>query len=89
MLKYLISSKYMPHPTVPHNVTHKSTMLRTAAAFWKNTSFTEHVLWEMSDACVDSKLRGIEATSIISGNRERPCNLKYTLWPVNLVEDTV
>ena len=31
-------------------------------AFCKNGRFAEHVLWEIIDAFVDTKLRGIEAT---------------------------
>ena len=38
-------------------------------AFWKNGSFVERVLWEISGACVDTKLTGIEATGIISSDR--------------------
>ena len=41
-------------------------------AFWKNGSFVEHVLQEISGACVDTEPRGIEATCIVSGDRERP-----------------
>ena len=34
------------------------TITKTAVAFWTNGSFAEHVLWEISGACVDTKLRG-------------------------------
>ena len=49
-----------------------STITVTAMAFWKNDSFVEHVLQEISGACVDTEPRGIEATCIVSGDRERP-----------------
>ena len=31
----------------------------TAAAFWKNGSFTKCILWVVSDAYVDTKLTGV------------------------------
>ena len=34
-------------------------------AFWKNSSFTEHVPWEITDAFVETNSRGIKATCII------------------------
>ena len=37
----------------------------TVRAFWKNRSFAECVLREISSAFVDTKLRGIEATCIV------------------------
>ena len=46
--------------------------MTTAAAFWKNGSFAERLLQEISGACVHTKPRGIEATCIISGERGRP-----------------
>ena len=45
----------------------------TAAAFWKNGSFDERVLQEISGTCVHTKSRGIEATCIVGGDRGRPC----------------
>ena len=47
------------------------TVMRTATAFWKNSSFTELVLWKISNTCVETKPRGIEATCIVSGDRGR------------------
>ena len=44
----------------------------TAVAFWKNGNFTECVLQEISSACVNITLSGIEATYIVSGDRGRP-----------------
>ena len=40
----------------------------TAVSFWKEGSFAEHVLWEITRACVDPKLRGIKATCIAGGS---------------------
>ena len=37
----------------------------TVGAFWKNGSFSEHVIQKISDTCVDAKPRGIEATCIV------------------------
>ena len=34
-------------------------------SIWKNDSFSEYVLWEISDGFDDTKPRGIEATCII------------------------
>ena len=39
-----------------------------AIGFWKNDSLAEHVLWEISGACVDTKPRGTKDTCIICGN---------------------
>ena len=50
----------------------RSTIKTTAVAFWKNGSFDERVLQEISGACVHTKPRDIEATCIISGDRGRP-----------------
>ena len=41
------------------------TVATTAVGFWKEGSFAECVPWEISDTCVDTKPRGIEATYII------------------------
>ena len=57
----------------------------------ENGSFNEHVLQEISGACVHTKPRGIEATCIVSGDRERPrvssrsqCKQHKTWrWPEN------
>ena len=52
-------------------------------------SFAEHELWKIYSACVDTKLRGIEATCIFSGDRERPhissyCKQRRPRWrPAN------
>ena len=74
MLEYSISLEYTPPPSppsrIPHNVNARVNNPRTTMAFWKNGSFVEHVLWEISGACVDTKLTGIEATGIISSDRE-------------------
>ena len=43
-----------------------------ATAFWKNSSFPECVRQEISSVCVDTKLRTIKATCIVSGDRLRP-----------------
>ena len=45
------------------------TITTTAAAFKKNDNFDECVLQEISGACVDTKLRCIEATCIVSGDK--------------------
>ena len=45
------------------------TNMMTAVAFWKNSSFAECVLREISSGCVDTKLRGIEATCKVSDDR--------------------
>ena len=43
--------------------------MTTAAAFWKNGSFAEHLLQETSGACVHAKPRSIKAICIVSGER--------------------
>ena len=51
---------------VPHNVIAEiNNHTTTATAFWKNGSFSELVLREISRACVDTKLR-IEVTCFVS-----------------------
>ena len=45
---------------------HAHTIMTTVEAFWKNGSFAEHVPWEISGTCVDTKPRGTEATCIVS-----------------------
>ena len=62
----ILSCAYAP-PAVPH------TIVTTVAAFWINGSFNEHVLQEISGACVETKPRGMETTCIISGNGGWPC----------------
>ena len=65
--------------------------MMTVVAFWKNSSFADCVLREISSGCVDTKLRGIEATCIVSDKRGRPrvsllsqCEQqKSWLWPAN------
>ena len=59
----------------------------TAAAFWKNA---ERVPRKISGACVDTKLRGIKATCIISGDsgprvspRFQREQKKPLQWPAN------
>ena len=47
----------------------KSTVTMTAANFLENSSFTEPVLQGIRGVGVDSKPTGIEATSIVSGDR--------------------
>ena len=67
------------------------TITMTAVAFWKNSSFAECILWEISSARVDTKLRDIEIACIISGDRGRPrvssCSQceqqKPWWWPAN------
>ena len=54
------------HPPMLHA---RSTITMTATAFWKSSSFAECVLQEISGACVDTKLRGIEVTCIVGGGR--------------------
>ena len=54
---------YIVPPAVPH------TIAMTAVAFWMNGSFDERVQQEISGACVETKLRGIDATCIVSGNK--------------------
>ena len=43
--------------------------MMTAATFWKNGSFNEYVLWEISGTCINNKLRGIKTNCIISGDK--------------------
>ena len=45
----------LPPPPFLTMVHARSTTTTTATAFWKNSSFTECVLWEISGACVDTK----------------------------------
>ena len=42
-----------------------NSMRSTVEDFWKNGSFSEHALWEISDDFVDTKPRGIKPTCII------------------------
>lgn len=42
--------------------------ITTALDIWKSDSFVHHVLQKISSVSVDTKLRGIEATCIISGD---------------------
>ena len=68
LFKYSISLVY----TCPNFVTMlhmKSTVTMTAANFLENSSFTEPVLQGIRGVGVDSKPTGIEATSIVSGDR--------------------
>ena len=68
-----------------------SAIVTITTAFWKNVSFDERVLQEISCACVDTKPRGIEATCIVSCDRGRPrvslhfqCEQQKPLrWPAN------
>ena len=46
--------------------------MTNTAAFLKNSSFAERVLREINGTCVNTKRRGIEATCIVSGDREQP-----------------
>ena len=45
------------------------TITMTATAFWKNGSLAKCVLWEISSAYIHTKIRGIEATCIVSGDK--------------------
>ena len=40
----------------------------TAATFWKNGCFTEHIVQEISGACIGTN--GIEVTYVASGDRK-------------------
>ena len=62
LLKYSICLVHTPPPSF---LTIFSTHESTVGAFWKNGSFSECVLREISDVFVDTKPRGIEATCII------------------------
>ena len=66
LLEYSVRLVHTPLPSVL--VVLNSTITTTAAAFWRNSSFTERLLREISGACVDTKLRGTEATCIVCGN---------------------
>ena len=57
----LILSICPPFLTVVHA---RSTITTTATAFQKNSSFAECVLWEISDACVDTKCLTSEITYV-------------------------
>ena len=43
----------------------------TATAFWRNGSLAKCLLWEISSAYIDTKIRGIEATCIVSGDKRQ------------------
>ena len=62
MLEY---STCLVHTPLPHSSKSLIHMRLTVGAFWKNSSFSEHVLREITGAFVDTEPRGIEATSII------------------------
>ena len=59
--------------TVPCDVMRESITKTIAMTFWKNSSFAEHVLWETSGTCVDTKPRGIKATCFFSSDRGQSC----------------
>ena len=52
----------------------RATIMMTAAAFLKNGSFAEQVLWDISGACVDSKLKQLASPVVIE---KRPCVSLY------------
>ena len=61
LLKYLISLGHTPPIPVSRNVKHEF-----------DSSFTEHVIQEISGTCADTKRRGIKATCIVSSDRAQP-----------------
>ena len=74
---------YLPSPPFLEMLHARSAIMTTAAAFCKNSSFAECILWEISSACVDTKLRGIGGTYIVSGGRD---NHKPILKVIGTVE---
>ena len=62
-------------PPVQCNIIHKvdNTCTMTAVTFWKNGSITSHVLWEINSVCVDTQLKSIRLTCIISGTEDDLC----------------
>ena len=55
---------------IRHNVTHEVNS-HNCCGFLGNSIFTKHVLQGIRGVCVDSKPTGIEATSMVSGDRGR------------------
>ena len=47
---------------------HTYDILMTAVALWKNGTITDHVPWEISSACADTKPRDIKVFCIVSGD---------------------
>ena len=66
LLEYLLLLSIPPPPPM---LCVRSTITMTDTAFRKNYSFAECLLQEISGACVDTKLRCIEVTCILSGGR--------------------
>ena len=58
----------------------RPTIMITAVTFWKKGSFAKHVQWEVSGTCVDTKPRSIEATCIVSGDRDDPACISLCFW---------
>ena len=56
----------------------------TAAAFLKNGSFAERVLWEISGTCVDTKALKQLALSVVTG--ETPCKLAFQAWATKILD---
>ena len=68
-------------PTVKYfalEIRNKNSSLTTTTAFWKNGSFGECVLWDISSACVDTKLKDSIATCIVGGDRMIPIGLDHS-----------
>ena len=67
-LEYSIHLMHTPLPSIPHNNGARLTIATTAMAFWKNGSFTEHVLQEISAACILSREASKQfAPSVVTG----------------------
>ena len=68
LLKYLISLGHTP----PQFLAMWSMSLIIAAFQKTDSSFTEHVIQELSSTCADTKPTGIKATCIVSSDRAQP-----------------
>ena len=72
MLEYSIHLMDAPSIYSSQSFNTCANITTTPMAFWKNSSFTEHVLQEISGTCVDTNPRDIKATCVVSSDRGRP-----------------
>ena len=72
-LEYSIHLVHTHPPSVPHNLEYTcSRQSRWLLWLSRKRHLAECVLQEISDACVDTKLRGIKVTCIVSSDRRQP-----------------
>jgi len=73
LLKYSFGVVHTPPPSSLQCYTQRWKLRQFPWLYGRTTHFTGCVLWEISSVCVVAvKLRGIETTYIINGDRGRP-----------------